>query len=365
MPALQLTSLLSSLLLGQAAAAEPEVPLASRLKFEGGVDVYYGHNFLRPADASNFIPGTGTTAKRANEFSLNLATLGMSVDPAPVGFRFLLGYGTSMEVLHAGEPGGTAAGPNVWRYVQQASLAYVAGPLTVEAGIYPSHIGFESLQSQLNWTYSRAWMSELSPYYQTGVKGTWRFSEAWSAQLHVLNGWQNIGENNHGKALGTQLAYSGERLSASFNTFVGEEGSEDSDGLRLFGDVVAVYKVTSALSVGVSADVGRQQVPGAEAALWYAAGLNARVQLSGPVALAARAEFVKDRDGLISGVAQTLTEGTLTLEVKPAEHFTFKLEARHDRSTEDVFSHRTTTEEGTPVLKSAQTLVVAGATAYF
>jgi hypothetical protein len=33
-------------------------------------------------DAASFIPGTGTSAKRANEFSLNLATLGVSVDPA-------------------------------------------------------------------------------------------------------------------------------------------------------------------------------------------------------------------------------------------------------------------------------------------
>ncbi len=156
-----------------------------------------------------------------------------------------------MEVLHAGEPAGTAAGPNVWRYVQQASASFARGPLTLEAGIYPSHIGFESLQSQLNWTYTRSWMGELSPYYQTGLKGTWRFNDAWSAQLHLINGWQNIGENNHGKALGTQVAYAGERLSASFNTFIGEEGSEDRDGLRLFGDVVATYKVTDGLQPGL------------------------------------------------------------------------------------------------------------------
>ncbi|MBN1205918.1 MAG: porin [Myxococcaceae bacterium] len=383
MAILELTTLLYSLCAAQAApldsqaptapapaAAEPPAPspveaLASRLKLEGGVDAYYGLNFNRPEDAASFIPGTGTTAKRANEFSVNLATLGVSVDPAPVGFRLFLGYGTAMEVLHAGEPEGTAAGPAVWRHVQQASVSFARGPLTLEAGMYPSHIGFESFQSQLNWTYTRSWMGELSPFYQTGLKGAWRFNDAWSAQLHLINGWQNIGENNHGKALGTQVAYAGERLSASFNTFIGEEGSEDSDGLRLFGDVVATYKVTEAFSLGVTADVGTQRLPGADAALWYAAGLNARLQLSEPVALAARAEFYRDRDGLITGTAQTLSGGTLTLEVTPAEHLTLKLEARHDRSTEDAFSGRETTEEGAPVLKPSQTLVVAGITAYF
>lgn len=348
-----------------APAPSPTETLAARLKVEAGVDAYYGFNFTRPTDAASFIPGTGTSGKRHNEFSVNLATLGASLEPAPVGFRLLLGYGTGMEVLHAGEPVGTAAGPTVWRFVQQASASFARGPLTLEAGIYPSHIGFESLPSQLNWTYTRSWMGELSPYYQSGLKGTWRFSDAWSAQLHLINGWQNIGENNHGKALGTQVAYAGERLSASFNTFIGEEGSEDTDGLRLFGDGVATYRVTDAFSLAFTADVGTQRIPGADAALWYAAGLNARVQLSEPVALAARAEFYKDRDGLISGTAQTLSEGTLTLEVKPAEHLTLKLEARHDRSTEDVFAGREATEDGVPTLKPSQTLVIGGVTAFF
>lgn len=347
-------------------AAESEPPsLLSRLKVEGGVDAYFAYNFNRPVDSANFIPGTGTTAKRHNEVSVNLASLGLSLAPVPVGFRVLLGIGTAMEVLHAAEPQGVAVGPDVWRFLQQASLSYAIGRLTLEAGVYPSHIGLESLQSQLNWAYTRSWMGELSPYYQAGLKGTWKFNDAWSAQLHLLNGWQTIGENNHGKALGTQVAYAGKRLSAAFNTFIGEEGTEGSDGLRLFADTVATYKVTDAFSVSATADLGTQDVPGGDAALWYAAGLNARVQLAQPVAVAARVEAYRDDDGLITGTAQTLTGGTLTLEVKPAEHLVLKLEARHDRSTADVFSGSKRTVDGSPVLKDFETLLSLGAVAYF
>ena len=377
----ELPCLLSSLLLGQS-EPEPSAPgssapaeeapapsalesLVSRLKVEGGADVYYGYDFNRPADGASFIPGTGTTAKRDNAFSLNLASLGVSVEPAPVGLHVLVGFGTGMEVVHAAEPVAPGIGPQVWRYLQQASLSYAHGPLTLEAGVYPSHIGLESFQSQLNWTYTRSWMGELSPYYQTGLKGTWTFSKEWSAQLHLLNGWQTIGENNRGKALGTQVAYAGKRLSATFNTFVGEEGSGDATGLRLFGDLVATYAVTDAFSVSGTADVGTQRRPGMDAALWYGAGLNARVQVARPVAVAARAELYQDRDGLISGTAQRLAEGTVTLEVKPAEHLVLKLEARHDRSTAAVFGGPETTLDGTPVPRSHQTLVVGGATAYF
>ncbi|MGZ3458075.1 MAG: outer membrane beta-barrel protein [Archangium sp.] len=225
MHSLELPSVLSSLLLGQAPVGEAPAPtpqetppaaessapsalqsLAAQLKLEGGVDVYYAYNSNQPADGANFIPGTGTTAKRADEFSINLASLGVSLEPQPVGFHVLLGYGTAMEVVRAGEPPGTAVGPAAWRGLQRASLSYAHGPLTLEAGVYPSHIGLESFQSQLNWTYTRSWMAELSPYYQTGIKGAWKFSDAWSAQLHLLNGWQTIAENNRGKALGTQVA---------------------------------------------------------------------------------------------------------------------------------------------------------------
>lgn len=365
---LSLASLLPSLLLGQAdapASSEDKKEESPRLKVEAGVDTYYGFNFNHPADHASFFPGTGTTAKRADEFSVNLASLGVSLEPAPVGFRILFGAGTAMEVVHSGEPEGVATGLNVWRYVQQASAQFVHGPLTLEAGIYPSHIGFETFQSQNNWAYTRGWMGELSPYYQTGLKAAWAFNSRWSAQLHLVNGWQLIGDNNRGKSVGTQVAYSGERLSFSFNTLIGPELPGDNAHWRFFGDTVVTLKATDALQVTLTVDAGLQQRPVVGDATWLAGGAHARYQLSRPVALAARAEVFHDGEGAISGTAQTLVEGTLTLEVKPAEHLVLKLEARHDYSDADVFSSSRTTEDGAPLLKSNQTLVVAGATAYF
>ncbi|MCY1040712.1 porin [Corallococcus sp. bb12-1] len=360
MPLSELISLLPHLLLAQ---AEPSI--LSRLQVEGGVDAYYGYDFNRPASTVSFLPGTGTTARRHNEATVNLASLGVSLAPEPVGARVLLGFGTGMDVLHRAEPEGDATGPDVWRYVQQASLSFAEGPLTLEVGIFPSHIGLESFQSQLNWTYTRSWMGEFSPYYQTGLKGTWRFDERWSAQLHLINGWQTIGDNNSGKALGAQVAYSGDRLSATVNTFVGNEGTGAAEALRLFVDTVFTLKVTDAVSVAATVDAGRQARPGEDAALWYAAGANVRVQVARPVAVTARAEVYRDRDGLLSGTAQTLAEGTLTLELKPTEQLTLKAEARHDRSTQAVFDSHDTDANGLPRRRPDQTLLVVGAVAYF
>jgi len=306
----------------------------SALQVHGWVDAYYGLNANRPPDGDSFLPGTGTTAHRANELDVNAAAIDLSVEPKPVGMHLTVAFGSGVEVLHAAEPA-------LWRNLYQASVSYAVSKLTVEAGIYPSHIGYESFFSKDNWNYTRGWMGEYSPYYQAGVKATYAFDARWSAQVHFLNGWQLIRDNNHAKAVGTQVAFAGEKLSVAFNTFAGPELPGDDTHWRLFGDVTAQYKVSSSLSLGASADLGWQDRPQPQgAALWHAASLFARLAFSDRAALALRAEYYDDRDGFMSGTAQLLRDGTLTLELRPAEPLILKLEAREDISDASVFKTR-------------------------
>src|SRR5207237_538131 len=58
---------------------------ADDLTLHAFVDGYYAWNGNRPASHENFVPGTGTTAERANEFNLNLAAVELVRDPKPVG----------------------------------------------------------------------------------------------------------------------------------------------------------------------------------------------------------------------------------------------------------------------------------------
>lgn len=309
------------------------------LDVHGSVDTYYAYNFNRPADGSNFIPGTGTSARRAGEVSLNLAALDVAMKPQPVGFRLILNAGTATEVVHAGEPPGPFLGPQVWHVVQQASAIWEPSPKWhLEAGIYPSHIGLETLPSQANWNYTRANMGELSPYYQAGVMAKYAFTDQLSAQIHFINGWQVIGDNNRAKTVGTQLAWSTGELSFAFNTCLGPELANDNGDWRFFGDLVATWKPTPKLSLAASLDGAIQQQPSASAASWQAAALLARYAFNDSVALAGRAEWFNDPDGAISGTAQQLSEGTATLEVRPSPGLIAKLEGRYDHSTAEVFS---------------------------
>jgi hypothetical protein len=347
----------------------PVASEASRLQIHGVVDVPYAYNSNQPADHANFFTGVGTSAKRADEFSVNLAQLDVSIDPAPIGFRLALGFGTGTEVVHGFEPGGTAAGSEVWKNVIQASLQFktsVGRGLLLEAGIYPSHIGMESLASKDNWNYTRSWLGELSPYYQTGLKIAYPFSDPWSAQLHLLNGWQTIADNNGRKSVGAQLAYASDRLSLSFNGIAGPELRNDDDEVRVLGDVVATWKATPRLSFGFSGDVAREGRPTGESVSW--AGLAVHARLAPPdsrTALALRGELYDDGDGAISGFAQTLHEITLTLEHHPAKQLIVKLEGRYDHSSADVFATDQTLFNNSPVRKGNQFLLLVGAVATF
>jgi hypothetical protein len=350
-------------------AAHPAPREALSVNIGGFVDAYFGYNWNRPADHANFFPGVGTSGKRDQEVGINLAQLDLVLEPDPVGFALRLGFGNSTEVVHAAEARGVATSPDVWRNVVQASMQWkteAGRGLLLEAGVFPSHIGMEAFQTKDNWNYTRSWLGELSPYYQAGLKLAYPFSEHWSGQLHLLNGWQTIADNNRGKSLGAQLAHNGERFSISFNGLVGPEQADNDDHVRALGDLVATWKATKSLQLGLSVDTAREGRPDGNNVSWTGVGLYARfAPPDSPTALAARGEYYDDEDGAISRIAQTLKELTVTLEHRPVPRLILKLEARYDKSSALAFAGDELGPDGTPVRKDSQFLVLLGAVATF
>lgn len=323
------------------------------LALHGFVDTCYTWNRNAPRSRQNFVPGTGTTAEHANEFDLNLATVDALHAAKPAGFHLTVMAGRGADIVHASEPR-----RDVYRYDQASLLYKTSDRVTFEGGIYPSHIGFEGFYSKDNWNYTRGWLGEFSPYYQTGVKASFALSGRWSAQVHLLNGWQNIADNNDAKAIGTQIAFLSSRLSAALNTFAGAELPNDNKHLRTFGDFVATWNVSPASSIGLTIDRGRQALPAA-AANWFGAGGYFRHAFNRRHAVAVRIEHFRDPDNGISGTRQKLTGATLTYEFRPASDLIVKAEARRDSSTAPVFARQTDS------LTRNETLLVIGAVATF
>jgi hypothetical protein len=354
-----------------APAAEPQ-PWYKRVSLHGYADVYYSYNLNRPADRANFIPGVGTTGKRDNEFSLNLGALELNLDPEPLGVRLVLNYGTGTEILHAAELEGTGVGPAVWRFVQEASLSYkapIGNGVIITGGIYPCHIGLEVLASRDNWNYTRSWVSDLAPFYQTGVRISYPFTRNFSAQLHVVNGWNVVADNNSAKSLGLQLMWNSDRLQIAVNALVGPELARDDEHWRFLGDVFVVGRPARWFNLAAVFDVGYQQIPlvpeSPEGTLWYAAEGYLQFVPVKQLSVTLRGGFFHDPDNGISGTAQTLGEATATVEVRPLDGLSVKLEGRHDRSTAAVFHTGERDETGAILKSTTQTLLMLGGVAWF
>jgi hypothetical protein len=326
------------------AAAAEELKWYDRFEFGGFVDMYYAFNTNRPASQNNFIPGEGTDGKKSNQFGLGLAALELHVK-SPVIVHLVINYGTATEVEHVNEPTGDYIGPNVWKFIQQAYLGYkipIGRGLKVELGIFPCHIGFEDFNSKNNWNYTRGWVAENQPYYQTGIKLSYPFTDRFTAQFFYLNGWQNVGENNNWKTFGSSLLYALPKVSFFFNTLIGPEQPNDHDHWRFLFDGIVVADVTPKLSLALNPDYGFEQMPTGDLAHWWGVAVFARYSPLAWMSWAARAEYFHDGLGSrvmysLTGTEQTLWEGTLTFEVRPVDRLIVRLEGRYDYSDKPVF----------------------------
>ena len=329
----------------------------------GFVDVYGALNLNFPEDHVSFNSCCGSTAKRANEFALNLAGLDVTVPAAPVGAKLQLVVGNATELIHSGEPVGTAVGPGAFNPIYQAYVS-VAPPfiegLTLDAGVFASHLGFEAFLSNANWNYTRGWLSETVPWYQAGVRAVYAtpFLTGLTLQLHVLNGWQIIADNNDAKSFGASVGYSNDLISASLNGWAGSELAGDDDHWRFLGDSIVSIHPISWLQIAASADLGHQQLD-PEGATWWGVAVHARVSPLDWLAFAVRVETFDDPDNGISGAAQQLTSETVTVELKPVSALSVKVEGRFDQSSAEVFS------AGAGDTAATQTLFLVGAVASF
>ncbi len=171
----------------------------------------------------------------------------------------------------------------------------------LDAGVYPSHIGAESMIARDNLVLSRMYVSDATPYAETGVSITWEESASTTIALHVLNGWQRIIDNNDGIAIGTRIAHRpSDALSLTWGTFVGDErprGQEQQ--LRWYSNAWMSWNISNATTLIAIADVGTQErrIRGYDV-VWYL-GAIAAVRISPALRLAARLEHMNDRHNVL------------------------------------------------------------------
>ena len=339
--------------LPMAAGAQSVAPgdTSIRVTFGAFVDGYFAWDFGRPASFDrSFAGGTPFTTQpaRHDEFNVNLAYVEAKVDGSSVRGRLAFQTGTSVQSNYAGEPTkGQVSGPVLARLLQEAVAGVKHAPnLWVAGDIDVTHLGREGWVSRDDPVYTRSLVADYSPYYQSGVKLTWTPTPRLIAQLDVVNGWQNVSENNTGKGAGVRLDYAlTPGATASYYNFFSDE---TGNRLRTFNGVGARATVGPATLLG-EVDVGTQARSSASGgtATWYGYTALARVALWRSVALSGRVERYDDRDQVIvatGSAAPGVANGpfrahgaSVGLDVTPQRRVLWRTELRGFRNRTAIF----------------------------
>jgi len=227
------------------------------------VDTYFAYDFGRPA---NFDRVFTTQAARHDEFNINLAYVAAALTGDRVRGRLALQAGTSVQINYAGEPAiGSVSGAALSRHIQEATAgARLAPTLWIDGGVYFSYIGWEGWISRDNPTYTRSLVADYTPYYLSGVHLTWqprtgRGSFPLTFQLHLMNGWQNVSENNHGKAVGLRVDWQlSPGVTLAYGNFIGNERPQGLPAATRVFNQLMVKGASGRLSVQGQADYGRE-----------------------------------------------------------------------------------------------------------
>lgn len=333
------------------ALAQAPADTTIHVTFGGFVDAYYAWDFGRPPRLDrSFAGGTLFTTQpaRHNEFNVNLAYLEAVVAGPRVRGRLALQAGTSVQSNYAAEPTtGAISGPSLERHIQEATAGYrIADGLWVDGGIFYAHVGMESWVSRDNPHLTRSLVADYSPYYSSGVKLTWAATPRLSARLDVVNGWQNISENNAGKGAGVRLDYAPTpSATLSYYDFFSDEAG---NRLRTFNGVGGRLAAGRATVHG-EFDVGtqRRSARGGGTATWYGGMLAARWRLDPRVWLVGRIERFDDADQVIVATGTRTddtpngplraTGGSVGVDVAPVSRVLWRTEARGWRNRDAIF----------------------------
>jgi hypothetical protein len=313
----------------------------TRVAIGAFVDGYYAWDAGRPRAFDRLYT---TQPARHNEFNVNLAFVEAVLTGERVRGRLALQAGTAVQSNYFAEPQvGAVSGGVLSRNIQEATVGVRLHPrLWLDGGIYFSYVGLEGWISRDNPTYTRSLVADYTPYYLSGAKLTWQASRTVSAQLHLMNGWQNVSETNADKAVGTRIDWTPRpSVLLGWATFVGNEQADSLPRrVRLLSQLLGRWTPPGWELSGVL-DLGRQGRPGGGGDTWTGSTWIARRTIAPGVKVVGRVEHLFDRRQVLvvtgSPGGFRTTGASLGLDVSPQPPVLWRTEVRSFRSGDAIW----------------------------
>ena len=284
----------------------------SGLTLSGYIEAYYTHDFTASKTAQER-PGFLYNHKRNREINVNLAFIKGAYTGQRVRGNLAIQVGTYAQYNYAAEQ-------DLVKNIFEANAGVkLSGKkdLWLDAGIFTSHIGFESAISKDCWTLTRSLLAENSPYYLSGAKLTYNSSNGkWTLLGSVLNGWQRITKlpGYSGPSVSTQVQFKpSAKLTLNWSSFIGSDRPDSLKQGRFFNNFYAIINPAGKFGVILGFDVGSDRKPigsgdqrvGNGSYVWYSPVVIARLATSEKSYLAGRIEYYDDKNGVIiaTGIA--------------------------------------------------------------
>jgi len=292
-----------------------------------------------------------------NRFMLNAlaVVLDKPYDPAKFSAGFhselLLGQDATLIRSNGFDLGAQADIPHL--YVTLNVPTASGNGLQFKVGRMVTLMGVEVIETIANPNWSEAnQFIYVENFTGLGVSVETKFNQYVDAQFRVINGWDQVSDNNSHKSLmGRVGIYPDALTSLGIVGYWGPEEPGNNTANRYGINGVLWRKLGSKVNVWLQGDYGTEQANAAlpdptQDAKWWALGGWVTYDFSSSAGLALRGDYVNDETGARSNGAlgfptntgQKFGSGTATLNIKAWPSAVVRPELRYDRSTLGAFN---------------------------
>lgn len=307
-----------------------------KIDFSGYMETYYTYDFNQPEtkQRQTFL----FNHNRHNEFNVNMALLRTSVVYESFYVKIGLQAGTYVDDNYANEE------------IKILNEAYIGAYLdknqktSVEAGIFASHIGFETATSASNLNVTRSILAENSPYFLSGIRFNYKPNDKWIFTGILNNGWQRINKPNRNAfpGFGSQVTYKpSSKSTLNWSTFIGDEPIGDNLRTRYFSNLYLDYQWTGKWRTIFGFDYGYQKRLSTDNySDCFAPVAIVQYSLTSKWQMAYRTEYYRDKENMMIPVNYGRFEtlgNSLNLDFVPNAKMKIRTEARWLHAQEEVF----------------------------
>ena len=264
--------------------------------------------------------------------------------------RFTPAFGTYMNANYAQEKGAL-------KFILEGNIGvklFKKYDIWLDAGVLGSPYTNESAISKDHLMYSRSFSAENVPYYLSGLKLAVPIKEKITFYTYLLNGWQQIYDQNKQKSLGTQLEIRPNKNNLfNWDTYIGNEQSSFNPnyGMRYFSDLYWIFekgkwKVTSCAYAGFQQV--KDSLNSTNGKFWWQANFIARRLFKNNWNISGRVEYFNDPSNAIVPISignytnssfQCFSSG-LSVSKKISDKSLFRIEGRQFHALNDAFERK-------------------------